>query len=277
MHFKHFSAVVPLVALALFSMMAALYGLDRQLYYSILDNAGIETFRYPFLDWEYIGAGAKCWLRGVDVYLNDPCDVLNRPHGYSPLWLRATFIPTGQLWTNILGAGIDLWFFLSLFMALKPINWREVIIFVLACTSSMVIFALERANVDVILFSMVVTAGLLSTGPVLNRLLSYALLLFAGLLKFYPLIALVTALRERPRISISIALISIATVLLFFVDYRDELAAMSRNVPAGGAESGPFGAKNLPQGLAAMLGQFVPHLRDFCCFKQFRQPSSASS
>ena len=149
-------------------------------------------------------------------------------------------------------------FFLSLFMALKPINWREVIIFVLACTSSMVIFALERANVDVIFFSMVVTAGLLSTGPVLNRLLSYALLLFAGLLKFYPLIALVTALRERPRISI-IALISIATVCCFSLTTETSLR-MSCNVPAGGAESGPFGAEC--RRLSRHVGAFVPHLRD---------------
>jgi hypothetical protein len=260
MQSKLLPAVVPVLGLTLLGVFAALYAVDHPLYDAIITAMGIVPFRYPFLDWEYIANVAACWKRGIDVYVENPCDVLGRTHAYSPLWLRATFVPTGPLWRNIIGTGLDVSFFLSLFLLFKPANWKEVAIFALACTAPMVVFALERANVDVLLFLMIVAAGLLSTGPIGSRILSYAILLFAGLLKFYPLAALVTALRERPRTFFSIALVCIVVFLAFLYDFRDELAAMSRNIPRGSAGSDRFGAPNLLNGFAVALQRFAPNI-----------------
>jgi hypothetical protein len=142
------------------------------------------------MDWEFIGAGIKCWNEGINVYITNPCDLWNRPHNYSPLWLQATFIPTDRAWTMPIGFAFVLAFLISLFWLVKPVNWRELIIFALACMSPMVLYCLERGNVDIIMFMMLVVAGGLSTGPLVSRILSYALILLAGLLKFYPLIVL---------------------------------------------------------------------------------------
>jgi hypothetical protein len=267
MQLKFLPVFVPLLGLILLAVMGVLYRIEPGLYRTILTTAGMNPFRYPFLDWEYIGAGAKCWKQGVDVYIDDPCDVLNRVHGYSPLWLRATFIPTGRPFTVITGTALDSLFMLSLFVVFKPANWQEVIIFALGATSTMVVFALERANVDVILFLMIVAAGVLQTGPVLGRIASYALLLFAGLLKFYPLIALGTALRERPRIFFSVAITSVLIILAFLYGYWQELAAMSRNIPNGGAFGDLFGATNLLSGIASTVQTFAPVFCESTAFK----------
>jgi hypothetical protein len=267
MRSKMLTAAVPLIGLILFATFAALYVYHRDAYYQILGTMGSLPFRYPFLDWETIGAWAKCWQQGVNVYVTDPCDVLGSVADYSPLWLRASFIPTDALWTNIIGTTLDISFILSLVFVVRPVNWREVAIFVGVCCSVMVVYALERANVDVLIFIMIVVAGMLGIGSLISRMVAYTILLFAGLLKFYPLVGFMIALRERPRVFIGVCLISFFIVALFAYAYRDELVAMSRNIPLNSSASGSFGAINLPQGFAAAIDVFVPQLRHTPLFR----------
>ena len=178
--------LVPLLGLALLGILAALYTLNPKVYYRALVTIGFPPFSYPFLDWESIGAAIKCWSEGINVYIANPCDVLNRLHNYSPLLLRAVFIPTDRAWTMPIGLFLVLAFLISLFWVVRPLNWRELIIFALACTSPMVVYLLERGNIDIIIFIMVVIAGVLSSGSTASRILSYALILLAGLLQILP-------------------------------------------------------------------------------------------
>ena len=140
-----------------------------------------------------------------------------------------------------IGFGFILSFLLSLFWLVKPANWQELLVFALTCMSPMVFYALERGNVDVIMFIMLVGAGVLSGGSLANRIVSYTLMLLAGLLKFYPLIVLGTALRERPRIFFMITAAVGLIIVGFFYRFRAELAAASRNIPRVG-----WGSVNLP-------------------------------
>jgi hypothetical protein len=257
--------LVPILGLALLGIFVALYTLDPRDYYRALASIGVPPFRYPFLDWEYITAGIKCWNIGINVYITDPCDVLHRAHSYSPLWLRAVFIPTERTWTTPIGIVLILGFLLSLFWIIKPVNWQELIIFVLACMSPTVIFALERGNVDVIIFAMLVVAGVLSTGPAANRILSYALILIAGLLKFYPLIVLSTALRERARCFFAITAAAGVVVVGLFYLFREELAASLTNVARGGG----FGSMNLPLDGPKYALLVFPGLKQAAWFPEF--------
>lgn len=101
---KVLRCAVPLLGLALLAIFTVLYAVDLNAYYRALGTiGGFKPFKYPFLDWEGVSASIKCWREGVNVYINNPCDVLNRPHDYSPLWLRAVFIPTGRAWTMPIG------------------------------------------------------------------------------------------------------------------------------------------------------------------------------
>ena len=200
--------LVPLLGLTLLGVLAALYVVDFKDYHRVLATLfGFNTNPDPFFDWDYIRAGIKCWNEGINVYVTNPCDLMNRPHGYSPLWLRAVFIPTDKAWTMPIGLGIVLAYLLSLFWLIKPANWRELIVLALACISPMAVYCLERGNADAVIFIMLVIAGVLGAGPPANRLLSYSLILLAGLLKFYPLVALSTVLREHLE-QTSIALIA---------------------------------------------------------------------
>ena len=165
-----------------------------------------------------------------------------------------------------IGTGIVVAFWLSLFWLVKPANWRELIVFALACTSTMIVFALERGNVDVILFIMLVAAGVLSTGPLASRILSYALILLAGLLKFYPLIVFLTALRERPRAFFAIAAAAGLIVVGFFYRFQTEIAAALKNTFWGGHASELFGSVNLPVGVPRFALPLFPGLEQFAWY-----------
>ncbi len=247
---------VPLLVLALFLLMAVLYVTDFHNYFRFSATLfGYIPGRQPFFDWEFISAGIKCWNEGVNVYLANPCDAAGRPHDYSPLWLRATFIPTDRAWTAPIGIAIVLAFLASLFWVVRPTNWRELIALALACLSPMVLYGLERGNADVIIFIMLVVAGVAITGPLANRLLAYGLILLAGLLKFYPLVGFWAALRERPRIFVAIAAAAVGIVAVFVYRFKTELAAAARTIPDVG-----WSALNLPFDGPKMAAMLFPAL-----------------
>src|SRR5262249_50785899 len=103
-NFRHLTLRFTIPAAGLIAMiaLALLYQLESVSYYRVLALIGIVPFRYPFLDFEYILASVDCWQRGIDVYVNNPCDVLGLRFGYSPLWLRFSILPRKE-WTNPLG------------------------------------------------------------------------------------------------------------------------------------------------------------------------------
>lgn len=241
--------VIPLAGLATLALFALLYRFDSAEYYRTLAFVGIQPFRYPFLDLQYVLTVVDCWQRGIDVYVANPCDVLDRPMGYSPLWLRATFLP-GEDWTDAIGLGLVVLFFLSLALLARPRSGREAVIMLAATLSPVTAFAVERANIDLAMFLLALAAGLLLLGPLRRRLFGYALIVLAGLLKFYPLALMALTLRERPRRFLWINGIVAALVLGFVLWFAGELREMAPNIPRGSSFSDLFGAWNLPEGIA---------------------------
>jgi hypothetical protein len=247
------------LALLIFSFFAALWVSGRhQLYFAILDPLGFEPFRFPFLDTQAVLSAAECHRHGVDVYLSNPCDALQRPHVYSPLWL--SIIPNflGTADTSRVGVAIDLSFILLLPAIVCPRSILEFVVLGLAVFSPMTVFALERANNDLMMFTLVAAGGLLLGAPRPYRYLSYALFLVAGLLKYYPLVLLLLLGRERPRIALPLAAASATAVALFVAGYHSELAVAFSNVPVASNYSNAFSAANLPFGIAEMTRGLMP-------------------
>jgi hypothetical protein len=242
---------VPALGLTLLAGLAALYTYAAPLYFHLLTGLGVVPFRYPFVDGQYVLATIECWHLGIDVYITNPCDVLERPHGYSPLWLLLPSMPMNL--TTALGLTLAATVLLSLSVLTPTRRGREFVLFLVAAASPMVVFALERANIDLIVFILVIGAG---SSLVLSsrwRLLVYPLVLLAALLKIYPVTLLVLPLRERPRMFLAVIAASLAVVAVFVAVFRAELVAMMPNIPSGPYFTDLFGAANLPLGVAQLL------------------------
>jgi hypothetical protein len=242
-----YSLAAPLAVLLWFLSMSWLYGWgDRALYEDILGWCGIVPFRFPFVDISGSLAAWECARQGVDVILSDPCDVLQRGYNYSPLWMAASPIPLGVRDTMTVGWGLDLLFIGSLTLLPPPRRPVELVLVLAATLSTMVVFALERANPDILLFMMVLAAGLLAECRASVRLIGYGLALLAALLKYYPIMALITIFRERPPRFFAITIALAGALAVFWVLYHAEIAEGLPTIAQGPYNTDLFGAKNLP-------------------------------
>ena len=173
----------PLVVLVCFLSLSWLYFWGNPaLYENILRWYGVMPFRFPFVDISGSLAAWECARQGIDVILFDPCDVLQRGYNYSPLWMAAASIPLSVDDTPTVGWSLDLLFIG--FLALLPPPQRPVeLVLVLAATlSTMVVFALERANPDILLFMLALAAGLLGECRMELRTIGYCVALLGALL-----------------------------------------------------------------------------------------------
>ena len=103
-------------------------------------------------------------------------------------------------------------------------------------------------------------------GPLVSRVLSYALILLAGLLKFYPLTGLLAALRERPRTFFAIVVAVGLIVVGLFYRFRTETAAALKNIGGWEYASDHFGAVNLPFGSLRYALWLFPGLEQYTWF-----------
>jgi len=239
-----------LVGLAAFGLMAVLYRLNLVLYLKILYFVGINPWHYPFIDGAYMFAMKDCWQRGVDVYQAVPCDVTG-PGGkmaYSPLWQRLPFLPSTYAARVPVGVTTDLLLLLSLPLLPPARTWGEAVLLSLATVSTMVVFALERNNIDVWMYLLIFAGVWLFGRSGASRAVAYAAFLAAGLLKYYPLLAFGLALRERPARFLLIAAISAAALMIFVAAFWADLREALPNVPTASPFGDFVGIVNLPRG-----------------------------
>jgi hypothetical protein len=248
-----FAATV--AGLLVFVSMSCLYVFgDRNLYEHILTWYGISPFRSPFLDISAYLAVWECARQGVDVISANPCDVLQRSYSGSPLWIAASAIPLGVRDTVAVGWILDLVFLVSLSLLPSPRCILELSLVLAATLSTMVIFALERANFDVLLFVMALATGVLAECRLFMRMLGYFVALGAALLKYYPIMVLIIVFREFVSIFVAVSLLILGFLAVFWVEYHADIARGLPTIAWGPYNTDLFAAKNLPFLLGEVTG-----------------------
>jgi hypothetical protein len=249
-----FYPLVPAIGFVLLAGLSWLYMTSSDLYTRIISWWIHITSPLPFIDLAAIPAWQRCWQQhGFDVYSSasfPSCGVA--PIIYSPLWLRLTFLPTDPAWTNWLGLPLVSAFLLSLGLLPQSQRIADRAIIVLATFSSPPVFAMERANMDLVIFLLAVGAALCFSGPLGRRVFGYGLMLLGGLLKFYPLVALILVLRERLAVMIAIGLAATAIIVGSAWVYLDELRRLTA-VPSGAPFHYMWGGRNIPTGFPTVV------------------------
>jgi hypothetical protein len=249
-----YRVLIFVIPAALFGALAWLFASGNQpLYVAILTDLGFPPFGFPFLDLQALLAAADCHRLGIDVYLSDPCDVQGRPHVYSPLWLDLTLGVLNRDSVNQIGIMLDLLFIASLPLIMRPRSAGEFLVFIAAALSTTVIYALERANNDIVIFLLMVCAGALLAGPMRQRIAAYLIFLFSGLLKFYPLALLALVVRETWRRACAVVAVSAVAALGLWWVHGHELAVVLGHLPQVSYYADSISARNLPLGLAERL------------------------
>ena len=211
---------------------------------------GIGAFAFPFLDTHAILAAVECHRLGVDIYVNNPCDVLGRPHVYSPVWMLLSVLPVTTTWTVPVGLVLDLSFLVSLLLLPPARRWVGTLVVAAAVVSPAVVYALERGNNDLLMFLFAMLAGRLALRSSSLRLLGHIVVVLAAALKFYPVTLLILASRERWLRCVIVTALSLGLLAAALLADEDSLIRGLRVVPSGLAT---FGAKNIPTFLAMGL------------------------
>jgi len=237
-----------LIALAAFSM---LYAFDRGTYHGILSAVIQVPWSRPFVDWEAVYSSIQCSKLGINVFITNPCYTAwgNAPSDYSPLWLYATFIPVGLVWGSIVALSLCILFFISLALLPSPRNWTDLAVCLFATLSSAVVLGIERGNADLLMFLMVITGTCLGVLQLPFRFAGYGLFALAGLLKFYPMVALIMVVRERFIVFLAVAIVTLSLLTLLVVMHFDDMLLMYQNLPTPSYFNLQWGSANLPAGL----------------------------
>lgn len=206
-------------AIAIFSIFAIIYNfVGFRAYYNALSIWGIRPWyvkaggSLAFMDGQVVLAAAQCARLGYDVFVINPCEMTGKIFNYSPLWLAISPVSTSPAWRVPLGIGLFGGFALALLLLPRARGWRDTVLLAAGVGSSATAMAVERGNLELVLFVMAVGAASLASRSARPRMAAYGLALTAGLLKYYPLALMLLATREKWRTFLVVALVSLAVV-----------------------------------------------------------------
>jgi hypothetical protein len=186
---------------------------------------GVPSGPSAFFDARNLTAALDCHRLGIDPLYTNPCDPWGRPLMYLRPWLLLGYLGLTQTHTVAIAVVLIAAMFL-LFAAISgPTPAGTGVLLALAACSPAVMFAVERANMDVALFSVVAIALLLwRDGSRWPASLSPVLVLIAAMAKLYPIFALpafVLAGRRRAAwVAIASGIVFVLYVALTFGDVR---------------------------------------------------------
>jgi hypothetical protein len=233
------------------------------IYFAILSVFDIPRVAQPFSDLGAVLQAVHCAGQGVDVYAPNAC-MNGGNYNYSAFLLHFSMLGGLAVHLNLAGLGLGVLFVVALVMLPAPQSREEFWLRTLASVSASTAFAVERMNLDVIIFLFAMAGIWLVLRGGVAKLVGYVLFGIGAALKYYPVALLVLLLREPPRrlalIVALLALVGLGGVLRFGAGIEAALAAIPHGPPFGNC----FGAIDIPLGIslgvAALHGDDLRHL-----------------
>ena len=235
---------LPLLFLTMLALLGGLYlGGAEHLLRSFLDFYLVHYDLPPFGDAHGITSAMACERQGIETYLGNPCHYKLVSFVYPPIWKLLALLPIDGSWTVPLALSLIAAFAVALYFLPLAQSRRGQVLAALAVLSPATLMAADYGNNDMLVFAVIVAAiAALGWRPGLG----YALLLLAGLLKYFPFAALGWAGGERPRVTAWVAA-ALAGVLILFVWLAGmQLPLSLASMVTMSAGSYVFGIKDLP-------------------------------
>ena len=175
--------------------------------------------------------GVAMHERGLDPLRTNPCDPDLRPMNYPRVWMLPGRLGLDDGSTVILGIFLGATFLVAVLVLVRRVTSIRGTISLLAICSPSCLLIVERANIDIIIFALVVAAAELST---VARRTAWALvpICVASVLKLYPAICIVALGIHRPRRDVVRgALAALLGLSAYLVLSRADLRLISRGTP----------------------------------------------
>ena len=251
--------IAPILAAAAAAVLAYLFVHDHAFYLAIFRTVSISAYPEPFNDWSSLSSAVTCWQKGVDVYVHNLCFARNPDEGYNygPLLLRLGFITNDPVAIKATSIAFGALFLATVALTNRPRTGLGLLATILALVSSATMVAIERAGLDLMIFVATALLAALLIRSGVFRALGYAIVAILALLKFYPFVLAIMAVRERLRgfLLASVAMTAVVAVPIALT--LDQTRSAMANIGPGRLFANLIGAKNLPDGLIELVGQRV--------------------
>jgi hypothetical protein len=220
----------------------------------IWPSLGVPTGPSLFFDTRNVTAALDCSRLGFDPLVENPCDPWDRPMNYPRLWLALRWLGLDRSHTDALAVTFIALFIASVLLLLGRITLGQGIVVAVALCSPAVMFAIERANMDIVVYSLLASAMLVwGSRMARSDILSPLIVFLAAAAKIYPAFGLVAYLFSNRRRAAVTALVLLIGFAVYAAATIEDIQAVARTAPQGQYYS--FGARILP---AAIYHLFVP-------------------
>ncbi len=241
-----------LAGLLLYLLFVALWRAAPHAYAALLWAAdAMPQLPMPFNDLGAVLQADACWRHGVNVYAPSPC-MHGGVYNYSPFLLHLARVAPSSRALMRGGVALGVVFLIALSALPAPRTRAELALRLISTCSGSVIFALERANIDVAMFLLTLLGISLLRARSWVSLLGYAVFAFAAACKFYPAVLLALAARERRVRLLSVAVCVICLGLLYLLVFAHGTLTAIDILPVGLPFAGIFGAMDIPFGLVLL-------------------------
>ena len=221
---------IKLLALAIL-WIVPLVAISRALHYdwgSVWKALKVPSMSLPFSDLRVITGGLKTLQLGGNPITDNVGEVLHRPMNYPRIWLHLfSWMRIND--SNIEIVGILFCIFYLLCISLLILQSRDSpsgLILMVAGLSVAPLFAIERANTDLLIFFLVFLGCLVG-----NKFLRPSLFFAAAALKIYPFAALIVDALRRTRKERALPLALAGLVIVLFAWQWSDFNAIRHATP----------------------------------------------
>jgi hypothetical protein len=195
---------------------------------------GVPSGPSIFFDARNVAAAVECSRLGHDPLVDNPCDPWGRAMFYPRVWLVLRATGLEQRHTVLFGAVVVTLFVLLLLLLLSRLSLVEGLVVAVAVCSPAVMFAVERANMDLVVFSGLALAAVVwRRGSAAAEYAAVAIVLLMAVAKLYPAVALLAFLPVQRRGTRAAAGASLLLFAAYIMATRDDVATISSTATQG--------------------------------------------
>lgn len=200
----------------------------------------------PFGDAYGITSAMACERQGIETYLGNPCHYKPVGFVYPPIWKLLSLLPIDGSWTTAFALTFIVAFAAALGFIPLGESRRGRVMAVLAVLSPASLMAADYGNNDMLIFAVVVggIAALGKSGK--GQALGYGLILLAGLMKYFPFVALGWVGAQGLRKAVLVGGVLAAVLIAFVALAGEQLPLSLASMVSMSAGSYVFGIKNVP-------------------------------
>lgn len=194
---------------------------------------GIEHVTPSFSDMRNITTAVDCRRLGYDPLLENPCDPYTRPVNYPRAWVGLfSLLGFEERHTVPLAAVAIAAFAVAVAAVARPRTFGDAALWLALLCAPPLLLAVERGNIDIVVFALLVAAVACHRRPRL-LVLGWVAWVLAGVAKLFPLFSAPAFLLPHGVRNRRTGLVAVGVLLTSFVATRRDIEAINSVVPQG--------------------------------------------